>query len=88
MEQQAHSTAQRAKREQQHLKDQVTRLKAEVAALTEDRYELQVCLGSTIPGYVQCKGLYQLPGAQKHCLACCSAHTVRLVVKSASLKFL
>lgn len=42
LEQQALSAAQRAKREQQHLVDQLAQLKAEVAGLTEDRYELQV----------------------------------------------
>lgn len=42
-EQQAWSVAQRAKREQQRLMAQLAGLKAEAAALTEDRYELQVC---------------------------------------------
>ena len=42
LEQQAWSAAQRAKREQQQLMGQLDRLKTEVAALTEDRYELQV----------------------------------------------
>lgn len=44
LEQQAVSAAQRAKREQHHLTEQLAHVKAEVAALTEDRYELQVCL--------------------------------------------
>ena len=48
-QQQAQSAAQRAKREQQQLREQVTRLSAEVAALTEDRYELQVILASIGP---------------------------------------
>lgn len=43
LEQQALSAAQRAKREGHHVTDQLTYMKAEVAALTEDRYELQVC---------------------------------------------
>lgn len=42
LKQQALLAAQRAKREQQHFTNQLTQLKAEVAALTEDRYELQV----------------------------------------------
>lgn len=42
LEQQTLSAAQRAKREQHHVTDQLTHVKAEVAALTEDRYELQV----------------------------------------------
>lgn len=43
LEQQAVSAAQHAKREQHHVMDQLAHVKAEVAALTEDRYELQVC---------------------------------------------
>ena len=43
LEQQTLSAAQRAKREQHHVTDQLTHVQAEVAALTEDRYELQVC---------------------------------------------
>lgn len=42
LEQQAWSAAQRAKREKQQLMAQLECLKTEMAALTEDRYELQV----------------------------------------------
>lgn len=42
LEQQAWSAAQRAKRAQQQLMAQLDCMKSEVAALTEDRYELQV----------------------------------------------
>ena len=41
-EQQSQAAAQREKHEQQHLHDQNARLTAELAAVTEDRYELQV----------------------------------------------
>lgn len=42
LEQHALLAAQRAKREQQHVTEQLAHLKAEVATLVEDRYELQV----------------------------------------------
>jgi hypothetical protein len=45
-EQQSQAAAQRAKHEQQHLHEQNARLTAELAAVTEDRYELQVNFAS------------------------------------------
>ncbi len=42
VEQQCRAAAQRAKHEQQRLHEQNARLTAELAAVTEDRYELQV----------------------------------------------
>ncbi|KAL0019428.1 hypothetical protein WJX79_004112 [Trebouxia sp. C0005] len=44
VEQQSQAAAQRAKHEQQHLHEQNACLTAELAAVTEDRYELQVAL--------------------------------------------
>ena len=44
VEQQSQAATLRAKHEQQHLHEQNARLTAELAAVTEDRYELQVNL--------------------------------------------
>jgi len=46
VEQQSQAATLRAKHEQQHLHEQNARLTAELAAVTEDRYELQVNLDS------------------------------------------
>ena len=46
VEQQFQAAAQHAKHEQQHLHEQNARLTAELAAVTEDRYELQVIFAS------------------------------------------
>ncbi len=48
VEQQSQAAAQRAKHEQQHLHEQNARLTAELAAVIEDRYELQVNFASGI----------------------------------------
>ena len=45
-EQQSQAATLRAKHEQQHLHEQNARLTAELAAVTEDRYELQVIFAS------------------------------------------
>ena len=44
MQQRAQIAAQRAKREQERHSGQLSRLNAELAVVTEDRYELQVIL--------------------------------------------
>ena len=57
LDQQSQAAAQRAKHEQQHLHEQNARLTAELAAVTEDRYELQVNFDN---GISACK-LYHTP---------------------------
>jgi len=57
VEQQSQAAAQRAKHEQQHLHEQNARLTAELAAVTEDRYELQVNFAA---GVSACKPYHTL----------------------------
>ena len=62
--QQRQAEAQRSQQAQQHLSQQIKALSAELAAVTEDRYELQVLSNHALYESLQCM---TLPMTQ-HCI--------------------